>query len=862
MARSIAAELAALKRDLAQVKKGQRYAHGGSIEDAALEVRDDGGSLRAIVGQQADGTTAVNVVNGPPPPQPSAPVVVSVLGGVTVSWDGTFADGSVLPLDWARVEVHASILASYEPVPATLQGTIETAQGATVVVPCDTPVYVRLVARNTSGTASTPSDTVGPYGPTPVVADDIVDGIVTTVKLADDAVTAAKVAVGAIGTDALAVGVGNLAPDPSFEGALTAQAIAGHADWTQTTPGNNSATALHVDCTSGATTWKNIELARYPVLPGERHYLAIDFKTSAAFNGTGVKLMFRYEDGAGGVLGYGVADKTFTPGAGWDRATAQVQAPTNTATAVLLVEASACTAGEVWFDNAEVSTLVVGGKVAAGSITATEIAALTIQAANIAADAIAAGKIAADAVTAREIAALAVTAAEIAANTITAGKLAAGAVDATALAADAITGKTITGGTITGSVIQTAASGQRITLNATGDGRILVYDASNNLAYAIDPALPGATAGVAGNPQVKVGTTGGAGYVDFPSNRSIENQVARLVMGVVNSGLANESSTLQVQGPSVTGANDRMVLRLNSQANNGTSDASAYLTHDDGAGTLTTILQATLASFFLDGPRLIVTPDPSASSALTVTADASHTGAVALMAKGSTTLLTLTNDGRLQLTGANSSSSALFINADTAHTGNLLRAQLNSVDRFTVDKDGNATVVGSLTVNGVGNRQAKRRTTDATPKASTTTVTADSQITFTVDANATYVIDGFLKYSGPGDFQMGWSIPSGALGEWQGIGNGTTVISSTAAHAIQEDVVTSWGYTMRTESTDIAATRTYGGIGSTAFGVQVRGTLRVQATGGTFALTWAQGTSNATGTILYTDSYIRLEKVT
>ena len=191
--------LQSLNTRLSKVERSPRLSHA-SIDDTSVEVRDSTGSLRGLLGMQADGTTTVNVVNGPPPPQPSAPIVASVLGGVTVSWDGLFADGSPLPLDWARVEVHASILASYSPIPATLQGTIETAQGATVVVPCDTDVYVRLVARTTSGTASTPSVILGPYGPTPVVADDILDGIVTTVKLADDAVTQAKVAVGAIGS--------------------------------------------------------------------------------------------------------------------------------------------------------------------------------------------------------------------------------------------------------------------------------------------------------------------------------------------------------------------------------------------------------------------------------------------------------------------------------------------------------------------------------------------------------------------------------------------------------------------------------------------------------------------------------------
>jgi hypothetical protein len=204
MYNSLAQEVARLRREVAEIRKGQRVAHGASIENAALEVKDDTGSLRAIVGQQVDGTSGIQVVNGPPPPAPSAPIVVSVLGGVTVSWDGTFAAGATIPLDWSRVEVHASATPGFDPLPSTLQSTIETAQGATVVVPTGTPVYVRLVARNTSGAASPSSTETGPYGPSPVVASDILDGIVTEVKLANDAVTAAKVATGAIGTTEIA----------------------------------------------------------------------------------------------------------------------------------------------------------------------------------------------------------------------------------------------------------------------------------------------------------------------------------------------------------------------------------------------------------------------------------------------------------------------------------------------------------------------------------------------------------------------------------------------------------------------------------------------------------------------------------
>lgn len=428
----IGRKLAELEARLARVEASPRLSHA-AIDNTSVEVRDSSGGLRGLLGVQADGTTAVNIVNGPPPPQPTVPLLTSVLGGITASWDGLFDGGAALPLDWQRIEVHASTTDGFTPAPETLHGTIETPQGLTVVVSTSEPVYVRLLARSTSGTPSTPSGQAGPLGPAQVVADDILDGIVTTVKLADEAVTAAKVRVGAIGADQLALGIGNLAPDPSFEGAYTEQLVEDAPDWTIVTPGNNSPKALHVDCTAGAVTWKNLVLGRYPVLSGERHFLAVDYQLSASFDGTGAKLMLRYEDAAGGVTGWGVADKPPVPGGGWERATAQVQAPAGTVTAVLMVEVSEVTAGEAWFDNAEVHTLVVGGMIAAGAVTANEIAAGSIETAHLVAEAVQAGNIAAGAVTTAKLDALAVTADQIAANAIVAGKIAAGAVTATSL---------------------------------------------------------------------------------------------------------------------------------------------------------------------------------------------------------------------------------------------------------------------------------------------------------------------------------------------------------------------------------------------------------------------------------------------
>ncbi|MDX2947996.1 H-type lectin domain-containing protein [Streptomyces caniscabiei] len=212
MTGSIARELHDLKQRLARVEKGQRYAHGGSLENSSLLVRDATGSLRGIVGQQADGTTAVNVVNGAAPPAPSTPTVAPALGGIAVGWDGTFADGQVMPLDWARIEVHASTTAGFTPTSDTLQATMETPQGAISYLPATDPTYVRILARNTSGTASTPTTEVGPYSPRPVAGDigigEIVetmisDGAVTSPKIFANAVTTAKLAAGSVDATAL-----------------------------------------------------------------------------------------------------------------------------------------------------------------------------------------------------------------------------------------------------------------------------------------------------------------------------------------------------------------------------------------------------------------------------------------------------------------------------------------------------------------------------------------------------------------------------------------------------------------------------------------------------------------------------------
>lgn len=128
----------------------------------------NGGPLRTITGTLPDGTHGHMAVNGPAPKTPSAPTVDGIPRGFVVRWDGLDIDhSSVWPLDFSRVEVHASTEDVYDPDASTQIGTIETVRGGSVThglsasqfATTDT-YYVKLVARNTSGAPSFPTASV------------------------------------------------------------------------------------------------------------------------------------------------------------------------------------------------------------------------------------------------------------------------------------------------------------------------------------------------------------------------------------------------------------------------------------------------------------------------------------------------------------------------------------------------------------------------------------------------------------------------------------------------------------------------------------------------------------------------------
>ncbi|MEV8248063.1 hypothetical protein AB0R01_30470 [Streptomyces rochei] len=691
--------LADLQRRVDRIENSPRLSHA-AIDNTSVQVKDGNGNLRALLGVQGDGTTAVNIVNGPPPPVPTAPILAPVLGGVTASWDGGFADGAVIPMDWARVEVHASPDAGFEPVPATLVTTIETAQGATVVVPAEGDVFVRLVARNTSGAASGPSAQAGPVGPAPVVADEILDGIVT----------ASKIAAGAVNINALTESLADTASqryvdamaDPT---AWTVLAQAPGGSWTFLTGVADAPTGSTVAQATGYTAVRGV--VQMPYDPDVLYRVSVRVRTTAAsaagsdtvylgvlgIAGDGVTLVNRTGANSSGAQFYVAASNASQPTAsGFVTYTGYLQGRASSgmggtapdprtpgavhtdvryiAPLAYLNFASGTSgaSGTMQIDAFTLEALKTGvvgsSNLVAGSVTTAALAADSVTATAIAANSVTAAKIDAGAVTTGKLDALAVTSDKIAANAITAGKILAGAVDATALAADAITGKTITGGTITGSTIQTDTTGERITLNEGDQNMILVYNTTEAIGEISARGL------------LLKGTSGAVMWL---------NPSTALPQMRFDNASGTNNAYVQMAEPTAGDANLQFVS--GTFAGDGFTDRiwRQYMGNDF------TIIERIRrgSSVAHRGGRINLRNDFAEigymDSASTANAGYLHHQAGVVTTKGRHTV-------EPQAAGADP---ALSATAPSAHTGPLLRLSRDG-DRFAVDKDGAITVAGRV----------------------------------------------------------------------------------------------------------------------------------------------------------------------
>lgn len=147
--------------------------------------------------------------------------------------------------------------------------------------------------------------------------------------------------------------------------------------------------------------------------------------------------------------------------------------------------------------------------------------------------------------------------------------------------------------------------------------------------------------------------------------------------------------------------------------------------------------------------------------------------------------------------------------------------------------------------------QTVRKTSDE-QRSATTTFVDDTHLIFAAEANAVYTMVGWIKYfaSTVPDIKIQFSVPSGCLGEWAWNmpGSGTTTTGTT-------------GYSIRTETNDVAGSRTGYGTSDSNMFTPVSGIFRMSTASGNISLQWAQNTSDATATVLFTDSWLEFRRI-
>jgi hypothetical protein len=159
----LAAQLARLERELRSIATTPALAYSSIEDGGSIDSNADSGGTMAQFGGQFDGSFMAASLVGPTPPTPSAPIVTAAIGGLTVRWDGEFADALHAPMDFTRVEFQVSTDAGFDALSAaTLAATVETPRGASLFIPRAPGVYyVAFVARSQSGAAGPKSATSG-----------------------------------------------------------------------------------------------------------------------------------------------------------------------------------------------------------------------------------------------------------------------------------------------------------------------------------------------------------------------------------------------------------------------------------------------------------------------------------------------------------------------------------------------------------------------------------------------------------------------------------------------------------------------------------------------------------------------------
>lgn len=174
----------------------------------------------------------------------------------------------------------------------------------------------------------------------------------------------------------------------------------------------------------------------------------------------------------------------------------------------------------------------------------------------------------------------------------------------------------------------------------------------------------------------------------------------------------------------------------------------------------------------------------------------------------------------------------------------------DSVEGLVINDD--ATIVGSLSVGGIGKRVFLRKT--AATSRTTATASNDNQLAGLALGIGVWEIKTVLLWTGTtGDFQNGWAF----TGTWTGL-KGCVGASPTTE-------LNDWANTtMRNNAAGIGAAigyLTYGHNSATTYSVVREDGVVDVTVAGTMAISWAQQTTDVAASALQPGSYIRAERI-
>lgn len=320
------------------------------------------------------------------PIKPAAPVVTSNVGTLRVVWSGLDYLGAAMAVDLAGVEVHVST-ADFTPTTGTKKDVLAPGVLATTLTQglvYGTEYWVKLVAFDTTGNRSTPSDTT------------------STTHVVLKQVVSTEIGTGQVGlTQTTFSDVGNLIDDGTFElpdnrTARTTLIGIQHLAFDNATASNGT-WSLRSDPWAG-TSSESIRLqGSLPVKPGERVFGAADYRQTADVPaGSFMTLAIKWVDKSGNYLDntgavsnvfYTLTDNGFAAKDNiWHSRVTNVSqvAPANSVNAEIWIITTSRTLGTIWIDAAEVRKQIDTLLIQTAAITTALIADLAVNDAKIA----------------------------------------------------------------------------------------------------------------------------------------------------------------------------------------------------------------------------------------------------------------------------------------------------------------------------------------------------------------------------------------------------------------------------------------------------------------------------------------------